>query len=220
MIVSKQKEFSIILEMLKNAEKIFLVGCTECATLCFCGGEKEVEEMKNKLEAQGKEIVGNMVIEAVCNILTTKRELKRHKEAISQADAILVLCCGAGVQAVVASSDIPVYPAADTLFLGNVNRIGRFYEHCSLCGECILDKTGGICPVTNCAKGLLNGPCGGMNKGKCEVNPELDCAWVLIYNRMKKLGILENIKNILPPKHYSKKIKPGTLIIERKRASN
>ncbi len=216
MIISKQKEMPQILNMLKNANKIFLVGCTECATLCFCGGDKEVAEMKTKLEENGKQVVGEMVVKAVCNILSTRSELRHRKEAFSQADAVLVLCCGAGVQGVVASSDIPVYPGADTLFLGNINRIGRFYEHCSLCGECILDKTGGICPVTNCAKGLLNGPCGGMNKGKCEINPEQDCAWANIYTRMEKLGTLEDIKNILPPKNYSRKTKPAKLILEKK----
>ncbi|MBI5417778.1 methylenetetrahydrofolate reductase C-terminal domain-containing protein [Candidatus Poribacteria bacterium] len=216
MIISKQKELPIILNILKDVKKIFLVGCTECATLCACGGEKEVREMKTRLEENGKEVVGEMSIEAVCNILNTRSELRHNKEAFAKAEAVLALCCGAGVQGVVASATIPVYPGADTLFLGNVNRIGRFYEHCSLCGECILDKTGGICPVTNCAKGLLNGPCGGMNKGKCEISPEQDCAWALIYDKMEKLGQKENIKNILPPKNYSKKTKPAKLIFEKK----
>ncbi|MBI5206750.1 MAG: methylenetetrahydrofolate reductase C-terminal domain-containing protein [Candidatus Firestonebacteria bacterium] len=216
MIISKQKDFSKIQDMLKDANKVFLVGCTECASMCYSGGEKEVNEMKIRLEEKGKIIAGEMVVEAVCNILNTRKELRHRKDNFSQADAVLVLCCGAGVQSVVESSDIPVYPGCDTLFLGNINRIGRFYEHCSLCGECLLDKTGGICPVTNCAKGLLNGPCGGMNKGKCEINPLQDCAWVLIYNRMEKLGKIKDIKEILPPRNYSRNTKPSSLILEKK----
>lgn len=125
------------------------------------------------------------------------------------------MACGAGIQTVSELKKIPVVAALDTLFLGNVKRFGQFEERCSLCGECILNKTGGICPVTSCAKGLLNGPCGGMHDGKCEIDPERDCAWVKIYERLEELGQLETFEEIFAPKDYSKGIKPKELILKR-----
>ncbi|HLA49780.1 MAG TPA: methylenetetrahydrofolate reductase C-terminal domain-containing protein [Thermodesulfovibrionia bacterium] len=128
------------------------------------------------------------------------------------------MSCGAGTQtAVELYEDKPVYPTNDTLFLGNMTRLQMFDERCSLCGKCILDKTGGICPITACPKGLLNGPCGGTNEGKCEVSPDIECAWVRIYNRMKRINKLEDMREIAKPKDWSAHKKPMKLNIREKK---
>jgi len=215
MIISQQKPFEEILTILGEKKRVFLIGCSLCATLCQSGGEEQVIEMKERLIGEGKEVSGHVVIEAVCHILNSKKELAAHKAALKETDVILVMACGAGVQTVTELKKIPVVAALDTLFLGNVKRFGQFEERCSLCGECILNKTGGICPVTTCSKGLLNGPCGGMHDGKCEIDPERDCAWVKIYDRLEELGQLETFEEIFALKDYSKGIKPKALILER-----
>lgn len=215
MIISQQKPFEEIFTTLGEKKRVFLIGCGLCATLCQSGGEEQVMEMKERLIAAGKEVSGHVVIEAVCHVLNSKKALAVHKAELKETDAILVMACGAGVQTVTELKKIPVAVALDTLFVGNVKRFGQFEERCSLCGECILNKTGGICPVTSCSKGLLNGPCGGMHDGKCEIDPEHDCAWVKIYDRLEELGQLETIEEIFAPKDYSKGIKPRALILER-----
>ncbi len=201
-----------ILNFLKGGKSFFLLGCSECAALCGTGDDKALNEMEEKLAKSGKKTIGKFVAKIGCQVLGTKIELKPFKEAIDEADAILVMSCGAGTQAMVeVYPDKEVYSLNDTLFLGNMTRFRQFDERCSLCGECILDKTGGICPVTLCPKGLLNGPCGGTNNGKCEVSPDLECAWVRIYERLKRIGQLDKMKEILEPKDYSKHFKPSAL---------
>jgi len=212
MIITKKRDFQQLLENIKNYKSFFLIGCSECASLCGTGGEPELAAMKEALEAEGKTVTGTMLPKTGCQTLGTKIELKKDKEACAAADAIIVLSCGAGTQsAVEIFPDKPVFPANDTLFLGNMTRFQMFDERCSLCGECILDKTGGICPVTACPKGLLNGPCGGTNEGKCEVSNEIECAWVRIYNRLNKINRLEDFKKTLGPKDWSASRKPATL---------
>lgn len=217
MIISKTKPYHIIKKSLEGEEGIFIIGCGLCATQCQSGGEEQVGQMKERLANDGKVITGTLMIEAVCHVLNTKKELSKLKGEINETDGILVMSCGAGVQSVrINTPDKNVHPANDTLFLGNIYRIGQFYEHCSLCGECLLDETGGICPVTRCSKGILNGPCGGMDNGKCEIDKERDCAWVLIYNQLEKEGRLDKIKPIFEPKNFNVTNKPSSLVIERK----
>lgn len=220
MIITKKKDFQELYENIKGYNSFFLLGCSECATLCGTGGEPELKEMKEVLESLGKEVTGTFVAKTGCQVLGTKVELKLFKEAIDKAECIIVLSCGAGTQtAVELYEDKPVYPANDTMFLGNMTRYQMFDERCSLCGECILDKTGGICPITTCPKGLLHGPCGGMKDGHCEVNPELKCAWVRIYERMKRLNKLEEMRNlIMQPKDWSKAQKPRRLYEKKEKA--
>jgi ferredoxin len=212
MIITKKRAFKDLLENTKNYESFFLIGCSECATLCGTGGEPELKSLKEALEAEGKKVTGTLLPKTGCQTLGTKIELKKDKDACNAAEAIIVLSCGAGTQsAVEIFPDKPVYPANDSLFLGNMTRFQMFDERCSLCGKCVLDKTGGICPVTACPKGLLNGPCGGTNEGKCEVSADIECAWVRIYERMKKIGQLEEMKEPLKPKDWSAGTKPGKL---------
>ncbi len=212
MIISKQKNLDEILEAIKDNNSFFLVGCSECASLCGTGDEAALEDMKKKLEEKGKKVTGYFVAKTGCQVLGTKVELKKFKNEVEGAEALIIMSCGAGVQAAVEIfKDKHVYTANDTLFLGNMTRFRVFDERCSLCGECIVNETGGICPVTNCPKGLLNGPCGGMNNGKCEVDREKDCVWVRIYNRLNDLKRLDLIEEIAEPKDYGKHTKPSAL---------
>ena len=215
MIISKQKQFKDILKHLADEKKVFLVGCGECSTTCQSGGEPEVLKMKEALEKEGKVVTGWVVPKAPCVAPQIKISLAKNKKALVEADSILVLACGLGIQSVKENEKISkkVHTGCDTLFMGEVNKDGAFLERCSACGECILETTGGICPVTRCPKGMINGPCGGTDKGKCEVDKDRDCVWTLIYNELKKSGNLELMKEIQPPKDYSKTTKPRKLIV-------
>ncbi len=220
MIITQKRNFEELMENIKNYKSFFLLGCSECSALCGTGGEPELKTMKEALEAEGKKVTGAFVAKTGCQVLGTKVELKPFKEAIAETDCILVMSCGAGTQtAVELYDDKPVYPTNDSLFLGNMARLQIFDERCSMCGKCILDKTGGICPVTACPKGLLNGPCGGTNEGKCEVSSDMECAWVRIYERMKRTGQLEEMKKIIEPKDWSAHRNPMTLNTREKASS-
>jgi hypothetical protein len=218
MIITQKRDRNALMENIKKYRRIFLLGCSECATLCATGGEPELNELKEELEKQGKEVTGTFVAKTGCQVLGTKVELKKSsKEALEKSECILVMSCGAGTQsAVELFEDRPVYPTNDSLFLGNMTRMQMFDERCSVCGECIIDKTGGICPVTACPKGLLNGPCGGTNDGKCEISPDVECAWVRIYNRMKRIDQIEEMKKPLKPKNWSAHRKPMNLNVREK----
>ncbi|MEK6581211.1 MAG: methylenetetrahydrofolate reductase C-terminal domain-containing protein, partial [Nitrospirota bacterium] len=169
---------------------------------------------KETLEAEGKTVTGTFVAKTGCQVLGTKVELKPFKEALDKAECIIVMSCGAGTQsAVELYEDKPVYASNDSMFLGNMTRLQFFDERCSLCGKCILDKTGGICPITACPKGLLNGPCGGCKDGHCEISPDIKCAWVRIYERMKKLDRLQELCEVtLEAKDWSASQKPRTFV--------
>lgn len=213
MIVTKKRDFQELMENIKEYRSFFLIGCSECASLCGTGGEPEVKAMKGALEAEGKVVTGGIVAKTGCQVLGTKTELKKYREELDKSDCILVMSCGAGTQAAVEIfEDKPVFPTNDSMFLGNMTRYQMFDERCSLCGRCLLDKTGGICPITACPKGLLNGPCGGCKDGHCEVSPDIKCAWVRIYERMKRLDKLEEFCNtIIEAKDWSTSQKPRTL---------
>lgn len=215
MIISRQKEFKDILRFLGDEKKVFIVGCGECAATCKTGGEPEVLAMKEALEKEGKIVTGWVIPEAPCVASQIKIALAKNKKALNEADSILVLACGLGIQSVKENDrqEKLVHPGCDTLFMGALDKDGVFLERCSACGECVLEETGGICPITRCPKEMLNGPCGGTNKGKCEVDKDNDCAWTLIYNELKKIGKLDLMKKIQPPKDYSKAGKPKKLII-------
>ena len=189
MIISEQKPAEEMLEMLAGYDSVFIVGCGECATECQTGGEYEVNEMSQRLTDAGKTITGTVVPDVTCQVLDVGRLLRKNRETVAAADAVLVLACGGGAQAVAESVDKPVVSGVNTLFLGDTIRHGQFYEWCSACGDCVVDEFGGICPITRCPKGQLHGPCGGTtDDGKCEVNSDNDCVWVLIQERVEKIG--------------------------------
>ena len=213
MIITKQKEIKEILKYLGNEKRIFLIGCGECSATCKTGGEDDVKKIKDILEKEGKTVTGYCVPEAPCIAAKVKLELAKNRKAIESSDAILVLACGLGIQSVKENLrfDKPVHVGCDTLFMGAIDSGGVFLEKCSACGDCVLELTGLICPLTRCPKSLLNGPCGGQDKGKCEVDKDRDCAWILIYNELKKQNRLDLLKERKPPKDHTKSTKPRQL---------
>ncbi len=218
MIVSQKKEFKEILEAIGPKKKIFIIGCGECATTCKTGGEKEVQDMKKLLEDNGKLVTGWAIPDAPCIASQIRLHFAKNKKAVDEAEAFLVIACGLGVQSVLDNDrkKRSVYTGCDTLFGSVLDTTGLVLsERCAMCGDCVLNITGGICPVTRCPKGLLNGPCGGSDKGKCEVDKNKDCAWILIYNRLKELGMLENLKKTRPVKDYSKSNRPREISLKK-----
>jgi ferredoxin len=210
MIITKQKQIKDILKYLENQKNVFLVGCGECSTTCKTGGVDDIKKIKDLLEKEGKVVTGYSVPEAPCIASKVKMELAKNRKQIESSDAILVMACGLGIQSVKENlrSDKPVHVGCDTLFMGAIDSNGVFLEKCSACGDCVLELTGLICPITRCPKSLLNGPCGGQDKGKCEVDKLRDCTWILIYNELKKQNRLDLLKQIKPPKDHSKATKP------------
>lgn len=209
MIISEQKSKEELLLALDGCERLFLVGCAACATACKSGGEEEVFRMQEWLTSLGREVTGSLIIEEACHIMRAGRDLRQHRLAVEEADVLLVLACGAGIQSISSSTDKRVIGGLNSLFLGNIRRFGQYEEKCSLCGDCILNETAGICPVTNCAKGLLNGPCGGMEEGRCEADRDKECAWNEIFQRLKKQGRPGVFARTVPPKNWGKVLKPG-----------
>lgn len=204
MIISKQKEFKDILGSLKE-NNIFIIGCGKCAAKLCVGGEPELIEMENRLAEEGKNITGWTVLSSACSISSWKDVLSQNPE-IEKSDALLVMSCGAGVSVISRFADMQVYPALDTRSLGGICCGEIIDKQCSMCGECELLFHGGVCPLSRCAKGLLNGPCGGSSEGKCEVY-ERECAWDAIYERLKKLGKLEYLEIIHEPKEHGRRWK-------------
>jgi ferredoxin len=200
MIVAKRKPFEEIKEMLKGYKKVLNVGCGTCVSVCLAGGEKEVAilnaelDMARKLEDDPIEIQGQ-TIERQCD-----REYLAELDDIikkEKYDALMSMACGVGIQFLAERfPDIPTFPAVDTTGLAVNQAVGWYEERCRSCSQCVLGITGGICPITMCAKGLLNGPCGGTNKGNCEISSEQPCAWFKIYERLAAQGRLDSIRKI------------------------
>ena len=205
MVILKSKDFDEILQALAGAQKVFLAGCAECATACKVGGEEELQALRDRLAQAGKTVTGTCVFDTACRAGGVREGVKAHQAEIEAADAVLVMACGTGVQCIGDRLDPkPVHPGAESLFVGEIKALGRYVEKCSVCGECILELTDGICPKTRCSKGLLNGPCGGYSAdGKCEVDPDKDCAWILIYERLRARGHLDKLRPIQPPHDHS-----------------
>jgi ferredoxin len=214
-IVSTQKPLERIVEALEGGKRVFIIGCAKCATVCKSGGEEEVFRMQDALTLAGKEITGTIVIDETCHMLRTARDLRSRREQVEEADFLLVLSCGAGIQSVAESSDKKVVAGTDSKFLGNIKRFGQFEQRCSLCGDCRLNDSGGVCPVTVCAKGLLNGPCGGMEDGFCEVDRNNRCVWVTIYERLASQERVKSLDAITPARDFSLKRHPSTLKLEK-----
>ena len=145
-----------------------------------------------------------MVIDFLCQKALVKSRLRPRTEQVEAADSILVMTCGLGVQAVAASVNKVCHPACDTINMGGSRGEWTGDERCLECGECLLEYTGGICPLTACTKSLINGACGGASQGKCELAPEKDCGWELIYERLKQKNQLNKLKIFIPPKSWDK----------------
>ncbi|MHB9154106.1 MAG: methylenetetrahydrofolate reductase C-terminal domain-containing protein [Endomicrobiales bacterium] len=204
MIITVSKPFNEVLDSLKNHTRLFLVGCAACATKCQTGNEEAVKKMAAELEKAGKEIAGFAVLDTPCDQRIVRKDLVRSEAAV-KAEALLVLACGAGIGAIEKVMDTPLVPALNPVFVGTTERIGVYHEYCAVCGACILGRTGGICPLTRCAKGMANGPCGGVIDGKCEVDAERDCAWALIFEKLRKTGREKDVFGAyFPPRSFAR----------------
>jgi ferredoxin len=217
MIVAERKTIPELLEILKGHKKILVLGCGTCVTVCLAGGEREVSiiasalRIASRVRGLGLEI-DELVIERQCDNIF----IEQAAEAIQQCDAVLSLGCGAGVQAIAERYPLkPVYAGLDTAFLGILEERGVWTEKCAACGSCVLDKYGGICPITRCAKHMLNGPCGGSREDRCEVRPDRPCAWQLIYTRLKGIGQLDKLNRIEPPRNWNTSLNGGPRVIIR-----
>jgi ferredoxin len=205
MIVADKKPIEEIIKEIENYSRVLILGCNECVTVCEAGGKKEVGILASALRMyflnQGKEMkIDEVTLERQCD----HEYLEEIRERVDKYDAVLSLACGVGVQFMAEKyQTLPVYPGVNTCFLGVTEKRGLWTERCQACGKCILAKTAGICPVSRCAKRLLNGPCGGSTKGKCEISKEVDCAWQLIVDRLKALGKMDDYENIIPLKDWS-----------------
>ncbi|MGD9974841.1 MAG: methylenetetrahydrofolate reductase C-terminal domain-containing protein [Desulfatirhabdiaceae bacterium] len=213
MIVAKRKPFDEIKQLLKGYTKVLNIGCGTCVAVCLTGGEKEVSvlnmeiDMARKLEDNPIQIDG-FTIERQCD----REYLEALDNRVNDYQALLSMACGAGIQFLAERyPHIPVLPAVDTTFIGVNQAVGWYEERCRSCSSCVLGLTGGICPVTMCAKGLYNGPCGGTNKGMCEIDSSQPCAWFMIYERLKEQGRLDCILEITPPVDWLNQI-PRTLV--------
>ena len=204
MIVGEQKPITEIKEIVASSKKLLIFGCGTCVKTCFAGGEDEVATLASALrlafKKEGREIeIEEFTIERQCE----DEFIQEGAPAIARNDLVLSLACGAGVQAVARRfAKTPVLPGVNTTFIGVLESQGVFTEECAGCGDCKLAIFGSICPVTRCAKKLLNGPCGGSKNGKCEVNSETNCAWQLIIDRLKSLGQMDNLMTYIPPKDW------------------
>ena len=210
--ITRQKPTEELDRLLEGIGRVFIVGCGTCVTLTETGGLPQVRDMRERLSQQGKMITGDLVVPVACDNLTGEA-MKENGGRIAQADALLIMTCAFGVQNIARQTRKMVVPALDTLFMGKETSPGEFNEVCTQCGTCILGETGGICPVTSCHKGLVNGPCGGTNGGKCEIDSNRDCAWTLIYNRLKELNRLDSMRRLQKPRNHQAELRPGKWVL-------
>ncbi len=205
MIVAELKPIEEIAASIAEFNRVLVVGCDSCVTVCLTGGEKETKALATELAhiryyAKKPPSFETKTIQRQCE----QDLVESYLEIPQKTDAVLSLACGAGVQTLAALfNKIPVIPAVNTSFLGALDEPGVWREKCQGCGDCVLTLTGGICPISRCAKSLLNGPCGGSSNGKCEIDNEIDCAWQLILDRLKALGRLDYYENNSPIKDWS-----------------
>jgi len=206
MIVAERKPMDEILEMIEPCRRVLVLGCGACVTVCLTGGEKQAEMLASQLKLAAAQKGRKLETAFDCITRQCEKEFFDNlKENPKDYDAVLSIACGAGVgYAGEIFPDVPILPGMNTTFLASNVAKGIWAEYCRGCGDCALAWTGGICPIAKCAKSLINGTCGGTNKGKCEIDPEMDCGWLLIYKRLQSLGKLENYRRLRPPRDYRK----------------
>lgn len=205
MIIGSQKPVEEIWDMIKDFKRVLVFGCDTCVAVCHAGGGKEAETIATLLRIRASKEGRKMDINHTSVMRHCEPEyFEPVMDELKNYDLILSTACGVGVNFLSdRTGNIPVYPGINTSFYGAVPEPGVFVELCAGCGNCILHLTGGICPIARCAKTLLNGPCGGTNKGKCEISQDIDCAWYLIVERMKQLGTLDKLIEIQPPRNWT-----------------
>lgn len=205
MIIVEQKPVDEIQRMIAPYERVMILGCGTCVTVCNAGGEREVSFLHDALllaEAESKEI-SHSFSEHTLKRQCDEEFLDLIADQMKETDAVLSLACGIGVQSLAERfPETVVLPGVNTSFMGMAKQWGVWDERCTACGDCRLDETAGICPITRCTKGILNGPCAGTKHGKCEVHPDMDCGWILIYQRLEKLGQLDKMRRYYPPRNF------------------
>jgi ferredoxin len=217
MIVAERKKIPELLDIVREHNKLLVLGCGTCVTVCLAGGEREVGIISSALRIasrlQGVDLqVEELTIERQCDNVF----IEQAADAVGRNDAVLSLGCGAGVQAIAERfQNKPVYAGLDTAFIGILEEQGTWTEKCAACGACVLHNYGGVCPIARCAKRMLNGPCGGSREDRCEVRPDSPCAWQLIYARLKEIGQLDRLRRIAPPKNWSQSLDGGQRLIVR-----
>ena len=224
MITGDRKPLEEIASMVKGLERVLVLGCGTCVTVCMAGGEREAEETAIALRLIDKQgsverEVWHGNVERQCD----EEFLREIEDEVARADVVVSLACGCGVQHMATVfPDKLVYPGLNTTFMGVAEELGVWGERCLGCGDCVLDMTGGVCPITRCSKSLLNGPCGGSADGSCEVDKSIPCGWQLIHDRLAAIGQLERLDEVLPPKDWSKSHSggPRTRIREDMRGAN
>jgi ferredoxin len=203
MIVAEQKSLDEIKALVGEAENVLVVGCGTCVTVCFAGGSREAAitssslRMSSKLDGAPKDVT-DVTVQRQCEW----EYLDQIADQVAEADVVVSMGCGIGVQAI--TEHFPetwVVPGLNTSFLGIPTEQGVWEERCAACGDCILGLTGGICPIARCSKSLLNGPCGGSEAGHCEIDPNVPCAWQLIYDRLESKGKVHLLLDLQPPKN-------------------
>lgn len=206
MIVGEQKPFEEIWEMVKDHKQLTVFGCNTCVAVCHQGGNKEAGILAAQLRMRAsQDDVDIEIIESGIERQCEHEFFEKTEELIQKSEAVLSLACGIGVQFMATKYEsTPIYPALNTTFLGDVPETGVFTEKCQACGDCVLGVTGGVCPVSRCAKRLFNGPCGGSTTGKCEISKETECAWQVVVDRLEALGRLDMYEKVMPLKDWSK----------------
>lgn len=205
--ITRQKSLEEIAGQLADTARVFIVGCGTCTTATKTGGIDQVLASKEQLEQMDKWVSGWTVIPVACDEMT-EESVREHSQAIRDAGCVLAMTCALGVHRLNQYLDRPVMPALDTVFIAVEETPGYFREVCGQCGHCVLGETAGVCPVVSCHKGLLNGPCGGTNRGKCEVDQEMECAWTRIYERLKAQGRLPAMRAYQPPMDHQRVPRP------------
>jgi len=205
MIIASQKPIAEIIELVRRDKRLLVVGCGACVTVCFAGGERETRALASGLRLAARSEKRKVDIDVAMNVRQCEWEfIESLAEKIEAADAVVSTACGVGVQFLADRwPDKRILPGLNTSFMGGPVEQGVWLENCGGCGNCVLAQTGGICPIARCAKSMLNGPCGGSQNGKCEVSKDIDCAWHLIYERLKLQGRLAQLTALAPPKDWT-----------------
>ena len=219
MIKAEQKPVAEILSFLEPYKKILLVGCNACVAVCHAGGEKEVGILAAALRMARKKVGQKLEIVQDCSARQCEPEFVDDlKDKLGNVEAVLSIACGVGVQTIVGRfPEVPVYPGVNTSFVGETVEPGVWAETCQACGNCVLEFTGGICPIARCAKQLLNGPCGGALEGKCEIDGDVVCVWQQIYERLRAIGQLSRMEEFIPAKKWGRESRdrgPRTIVRE------
>ena len=199
MLITELKNLDTIKSLVSG--KVFIINCHGCKDIHF--PEEEAEQLQKELIAGGN-VTGVITTDYICNVENLKLRLEYKAAEIAQADMILVFSCGVGVQTVAEMfADKKVCAACDTYALPGYQGVTPLEHDCDQCGQCYLNLTGGICPLTACSKSLINGQCGGSKNGKCEVDPNMECGWERIYQRLKKIGRLDAMKCPVQLRNYA-----------------